>query len=574
MALDINLMIGGEAGQGVQSMGFILAKVAARSGFEVFADQDYESRIRGGHNFFRIRICDSEVVAFSEKVDLLIALNKETIDLHRHEICEDGVVIYDSDTVKDLDAEDKLLGIPLQTLAKEKAGNKIMSNTVALGAVAYLIAFDLDTLREILKERFGSGKMGEGNIVAAQAGFDQARERFESAVHRRLPARRNGKKMLLTGNEAMVLGALAAGCKFMAGYPMTPVTPILEGMTENAERMGVATLQAEDEIAAILMAIGASFAGVRAMTATSGGGFNLMVEGLGLAGMTETPVVIVEGQRPGPATGLPTRTEQGDLLFLLHAAHGEFPRALFAPSTPEENFWLTVKAFNIAEKYQIPVIVLTDHYMATSYWTVPKFDVSRVSIDRGLLYSPEAAGDGDYGRHRLTNNGISPRAFPGTQGIVVFTAGDEHDEYGHIIEDPGTRTAMVEKRLKKTDMIRQEMAPPKVYGPEKAEITLLGWGSTFGAIREAVDRLCREGLSVNCCHFTEIWPFPTGAVEDVLADSNLKYMVENNATGQLAGLLMAQTCIRVDGTILKYDGRPISPGYIVDKLKKEVGAGW
>ncbi len=573
MALDINLMVGGEAGQGVQSIGFILAKLAARNGYEVFADQDYESRIRGGHNFFRVRICASDVGTLTEKVDLLIALNKDSVLLHSQEMRADGMMIYDNDAVKDLASEGNLLGIPLQTLAKEKAGNKIMSNTVALGAVAYLIALDLDRLKELLLERFGPGETGEKNTIAAQAGFDHAREHFEMTA-RRVPAGSNGRKMLLNGNEAIVLGALAAGCRFMAGYPMTPVTPILEGMTENATRMKVATLQAEDEIAAMLMAIGASFAGVRAMTATSGGGFNLMVEGLGLAGMTETPLVIVEGQRPGPATGLPTRTEQGDLLFLLHAAHGEFPRVLFAPSTVEENFWLTVKAFNLAEKYQIPVFILTDHHMATSYWTAPKFDLSQVVIDHGRIYSPGVPVDGDYRRHLLSEDGISPRAFPGTKGIVVFTAGDEHDEHGHIIEDAGMRAAMVEKRLRKTDLVRQEIAAPKTYGPEKADITLLGWGSTFGAIREAVDRLCHEGMNVNCCHFAEIWPFPVGAVEEVLAKGNRKYMVENNATGQMAQLLRAQTCIRVDGCILKYDGRPISPRFIVDQLKKEVGAVW
>lgn len=568
--LDLNLMTAGEAGQGIQSMGFILSKLAARSGLEVFADQDYESRIRGGHNFFRIRVCDREVRAISERIDLLVALNQESIDLHGDELKDGGVIIYDSDLIDVVQAQDNLLPMPLQTLAKEKTGNKLMSNTIALGAAIQLVGLDLPTFQDVLKERFGAGKTGEANAIAAGAGFDYARARFRREVPQRISSARDGGKMLLSGTEATALGAVAAGCRFIAAYPMTPTTGILEYITEKAAELDIAALQAEDEIAAVMMAIGASYAGLRAMTATSGGGFSLMVESVGLSGMTETPLVIVEGQRPGPATGLPTRTEQGDLKFVIHAAQGEFPRGVFAPSTINDCFWLMIRAFNMAEKYQVPVIVLTDHNLANSYGTVSRFDLSRVKIDRGWLLTPEEARQNGYKRHLLTPSGISPRAFPGRPGYLVFTDGDEHDEDGHICEDAQNRINMMDKRLRKLPSMVREMGAPVRVGPDKAELTLVSWGSTFGAVEEAVRDLSHQGASINAFHFTDIWPFPADRAEEALAGAQRIYAVENNATGQFASLMRAETGIKADGKILKYDGRPITPKYIMDRVGTEV----
>jgi 2-oxoglutarate ferredoxin oxidoreductase subunit alpha len=328
-------------------------------------------------------------------------------------------------------------------------------------------------------------------------------------------------------------------------------------------------VHAEDEIAAINMAIGAAYAGVRAMTATSGSGFCLMVEGLGLAGITETPLVIVEGQRPGPAVGLPTRTEQGDLQFVLSAHHGDFPRAVLAPSTIEDAFWMTVKAFNLADKYQLPVIILTDQHLASSYATVDRFDLSRVNIDRGLLFSGKKAEQLEYKRHQITESGISPRAFPGQSKALVVTDADEHDETGHLIEDAGIRTAQVQKRLRKLFSLKKEIEPPKRYGPKTAKTTLIGWGSTCSAIQEAVDMLRKEGASVNMLHLNELWPFPAEAVADVISRGQQSYVIENNATGQLAHLIRSETGEEVSGRILKYDGRPFTPAYIAEAVRKE-----
>ena len=294
-----------------------------------------------------------------------------------------------------------------------------------------------------------------------------------------------------------------------------------------------------------------------------------MVEGLGLAGMTETPIVVINAQRPGPAIGLPTRTEQGDLEFVLHASHGEFPRAILAPATIEDAFWLTIKAFNLAEKYQLPVILLTDQHLASSYSTVDRFDLSKVTIDRGLLFSEEGELS-EYKRHKITKSGISPRAFPLQDGVLVVTDSDEHDEEGHLIEDAETRTRMMQKRMRKLFGLKKEIASPQLYGPKKAETTLVGWGSTYGAISEAMDSLRREGVSVNLLHLNELWPFPAEAVADVLDRAHKSYVIENNATGQLAHLIQAETGKKVSGKILKYDGRPFTPAYIAREVRKGV----
>lgn len=581
MPIEVNFMIGGEAGQGVQSVGFMLCKALARGGYHVFADQDYESRIRGGHNFFRIRASDAKIGAISEPLNYLLALNRESIDLHRQELAPDGVTIYDGAKITGVPAGDDLFGIPLEELA-EKAGNKVMANTVALGAVMGLLGYDREILNHVLREQF-SGPVGEANIAAASAGYDYAEQTFKGKASFRLKSLGESKHMLLNGTDAIALGAIAAGCKFIASYPMTPTTPILEYMALKTKECDLVVVQPEDEIAAINMVVGAAFTGVRAMTMTSGSGFCLMVEGLGLAGITETPAVVVLGQRPGPAIGLPTRTEQGELLFAIYSGTGEFPRAVLAPATIEESFWLTVKAFNLAEKYQTLVILLTDHTLATSYTTIDRFDLSRVSIERGNLYQgdrevkpfdPAQGRPEDYRRHQLSDSGISPRAFPGLGRALVVTDSDEHNEAGHLIEDAETRIEQTAKRLRKMVGMRQEVAPPSRYGPQTAETTLIGWGSNYGAICEAVDILSREGASINAIHLSEVWPFPADAMMDALKDSKNTYVVENNATGQLAHLIRTETGFMVSGRIPKFDGRPFTPAIIADRVRKKEVAPW
>lgn len=568
MLVDFNFMVGGEAGQGVQSVGFLLAKVFARGGYHVFADQDYESRIRGGHNFFRVRVSDYGIGAIAETVDVLIALNEGSIELHQDELADGGIVIFDGEKIKNIGDNSNLFSIPIERLSEEKAGDKVMSNTVALGAALALVDYDLEILNAVLVEHFGKGKVADGNIAAARAGYDYGRNEYKGAVRQLKPVS-GTKRMLLSGNEAISMGAIAAGCRFMSAYPMTPASSIMEYIAAKSEDFGMVMVHTEDEIAAINMAIGAGYTGARAMTATSGSGFCLMVEGLGLAGITETPVVIIDAQRPGPAVGLPTRTEQGDLQFVLHAHHGDFPRAVLAPATVEDAFWVTVRAFNWADKYQLPVIILTDHHLASSYATVDPFDLSQVSIDRGLLFSEKEMEPSKYLRHRVTKSGISPRAFPGLSKALVVTDSDEHDEEGHLTEDAGERMAQVQKRLRKIFSLRQEIDQPQLYGPKKADTTLIGWGSTYGAMREAVDKLLKEGASVNMIHLNELWPFPSEAVADALSMAHSSYVIEGNATGQLARLIKAETGKDVSGKILKFDGRPFTPAYIVEAVRKE-----
>jgi 2-oxoglutarate ferredoxin oxidoreductase subunit alpha len=564
---EINFMIGGEAGQGVQSAGFLLAKVFARGGFHVFADQEYESRVRGGHNFYRVRVSDSPVSAISERVDILIALNRETIDRHRKEVSRQGLILFDNEAIPVPLDQENLSGVPFTRLAEEQSGNKMAANTVALGAALGIIKYDFALIETLLKDYFSTDEIRVSNIKSARAGFEYTLKNSQWAAEFNFNYNRGAGRMLLNGNEAIALGAIAAGCKFIAAYPMTPVTSIMEYLAPRAKELGIVVLQPEDEMAAVNMVIGAGYAGARAMTATSGSGFSLMVEGLGLAGMTETPVVIVNGQRPGPAIGLPTGTEQGDLEFAIHAHQGDFPRAVLAPATIEDAFWLTISAFNIAEKYQVPVILLTDHHLASSYGDVDKFDISKVTIDRGSLYPGESAGV--YKRYQVTDSGVSPRAFPGLGRDLVVADADEHGEDGHLTEVPTTRVRMMKKRMKKLIGLKSEVIPPKTYGPREAKTTLIGWGSTYGAIREAVDLLNDGRERYNMIHLTQVWPFPTDQVLKGIEDARNCYVIESNAAGQLAHLARAETGRRVTSKILKFDGRPFTPADIVREIKKE-----
>jgi len=574
MATDFNFMAGGEAGQGIQSVGLILARAMSSGGFQVFADQDYESRVRGGHNFFRVRVSDQEIQALSERLDILVALNRETIDRHQSELKSDGVILFDGEQTKVETQESRFFNVPLGRLADESVNNRLMTNTVAVGAALGLTRYDFDLLVTVLRKEFAQAgeKIVEDNISGARAGYEFAREHGKERLRQMLkPVTGTTRRMLLNGNEALALGAMAGGCKFIAGYPMTPASSILEYIADKGRYYNVVAMHVEDEIAAINMAIGAAYAGVRSMVATSGGGFSLMVEGLALASMTETPVVVVIGQRPGPATGLPTRTEQGELQFAIRAGHGEFPRAVLAPATVAEAFSATIKAHNLAEKYQTPVIVLTDHYLASSYSTVARFDLGQVKIDRGeLLSAEEVKRVTDYKRHRVTESGISPRALPLQGKALVVTDSDEHDEAGHMIEDAETRNQQNMKRLRKLDSLRDEIGNPRVHRESNVEFTLIGWGSTYGAIKEAADLLRQDGVAANILHLSEIWPFPVETVSSALDSPAKSITIESNATGQMAQLIRQETGHKVHGSILKFDGRPFSPQYIVSELKKGV----
>jgi 2-oxoglutarate ferredoxin oxidoreductase subunit alpha len=576
---EMTFKIGGEAGQGVESSGAGFAKALARAGWHVFGMQDYYSRIRGGHNFYQIRASEQPVYSHVESVDVLLALTQEAIDRHCAEIAEGGAVICEECLAVDNAALDKrdvsYLPVPLTEIAKDQGGSEVMRNTAALGAAAGLVGFPFEVVASVIEDNFskkGSEAVGT-NLRVAEAGYHFAQDKYAARSHYTL-GRVEGapQRMVMDGNQAVSLGALLAGCKFVAGYPMTPSTPILQWMAAHGERYGVVVKHTEDEIAAILMAIGAAHAGVRAMAPTSGGGFSLMVEGLGFAGMAEIPVVIVEGQRPGPSTGLATRTEQGDLLFVLFASQGEFPRLVLAPGTVEECFQAGWRAFNLAEKYQCPVIIVSDTFLSNSVRTLERdaLDLAGVQVERGALLTDEDLDhlEGEYLRYAYTESGVSPRALPGHPHAIYQATSDEHTPDGHITEEPEPRRRQVEKRLRKLDVAVQEMEGPVRYGPPEAELTLIGWGSTYGPLREAVDRLNAQGRTANMLHITDGWPFPTEKVKAALAGAGRTVMVESNFTGQMAFLLEAHTGVRIDQHVRKYDGRPFSPEYILAEVRE------
>lgn len=549
--MDFTVRICGEAGQGLLSAGKLLLSALAKSGWEVYAHQDYESRIRGGNNYFQIRIADDSLTAHSERVDLLVAMTAQSFQAFSTDLPGDSLAIHPGPVQGDIPQH----LADFSAIARDSGGSPKMANAAAAGFIWAFAAQETVVLEEELA-KFFSG-LGEdmilGNIRAVRAGFALAREfGVEPGT---VESKSSNKRLLLRGNDAAALGAIAAGLKYISAYPMTPSTGIVEYIASVAQEAGIWVEQAEDEIAAINMAIGASYAGARAMTTTSGGGFCLMTEAVGLAGSAEIPVVIVNGQRPGPSTGLPTRTEQGDLLFAINAGHGDFPLAVLAPGSIDECFTIMPHAFNIADEYQIPVIVLTDQYLADSFQTLEPPDLDIISINRGKMGKAEAG----YKRYTLTETGISPRLFPGSEPAVVVSAGDEHDEEGHLIEDAPTRIAMMEKRMKKLELLRQHALPPVYWGKKNPDLVLLTWGSTWGVARQAMEKL--PG-GVGLIHLPQLWPLPTDKIRELLPEQGPAYTLEGNYSGQLAALLRLHS-FQVKGSLTRYDGRPLTADSIV-----------
>ncbi len=574
MPLDFSIRITGQAGQGIQSMSSAIGKILIRHGYNIFINSDVESRIRGGHNCDQIRISDAPVRAVHSDVALLIVLDAENKDVDFPHLRDDGVMIYDGQPLGDASEDPGRLAIPLQQLATEAGGSKIMANTVAVGAAFAILKFDVEPVLDHLATVFEvkGDAVIRRNQKCAEAGYRYVQQRFKGAFPYEIQAGElKREKMLINGSQAMALGAVCSGLKFYSGYPMSPSTGIMETVAAMAEKYAIIMEQAEDEISAINMAIGASFAGVRAMTSTSGGGFSLMVEALGLAGMTETPIVVVNAQRPGPSTGLPTRTEQSDLKFVIHAAHGEFPRAVFAPGTPEQAFYLMNKAFNTADKYQTPVIVLGDQHLNDSYFTVDALDVDRMTVDRGhIVLDKDLPSPRDFKRYAWDDSGISPRILPGHSRAVVYADSDEHTEAGHITESAEVRKQMMRKRMIKLDGMRKDMGPPALYPSEASDVVLVGWGSIYGAMKEAVDRLKARGVSAQMVHFSEIHPFPTYDFREIISKDTKIFAVENSYTGQFADIFSSETGAPIFHSILKYDGRPFAPREIVDAIQNRI----
>ena len=555
---DISIVLCGGAGQGIQTIEFILTHVLKTAGYHVFACKEYMSRIRGGSNSTLIRVASRPVGAYTDRIDLLIPLETKALEHVAGRVSGNTVIIGEKEILK---TDRPLINVPFTTMAKE-IGSPLYANTIAVGVVLGLFLPDTSLLDGHLKKQFA--KKGDETIQKNQAagrqGFDIGKQ-LQSDKGLVPDISRNpdhAGELLVNGSEAVGLGALAGGCNFVASYPMSPSTGVLTFLSQHAAEFGLIAEQAEDEISAVNMGIGAWYAGARALTTTSGGGFALMSEGVSLAGMLETPMVIYLAQRPGPATGLPTRTEQGDLDLVLYAGHGEFPRIILAPRSLEDAFYLSQKAFNLADKYQSPVFILSDQFLVDAMYNTP-----RPNPERQPNKSHVVITTADYKRYLFTDTGLSPRGIPGRGQGLVCVDSDTHDEEGHIIEDPEVRDRMTEKRFRKAAVIRRETAPTAQI-PDKVKNLVISWGSTFFAVQEAIDRAGREDLAN--LHFSQVYPLP----EDLgaaLEKAEKVVAVENNATGQFARLVHRETGRRADELVLKSNGMPFSVEEITEKFK-------
>ena len=575
---EVVVRTAGAAGDGIAATGETFAKVCSRSGLHVFAYNSYQSVIRGGFVWLQVRAGRTKVQSHGAGTDFLIALNSRELERHANDVVKGGGILYNKDKIKPKPGliRDDITQYPLPVLdiTSKHGKNPILQNTVALGALVKILKIDFSVLSGVLSDTFGSRKKAalEANLAVSQAGYEYA-ETFET-VDFALDLDYNTRRPVMTGNQALALGAVAAGCKFYAAYPMTPASSILHWLAATSTRTGILVKQAEDEIAVLNMAIGAAFAGVRSMVGTSGGGFSLMSEAIGLAGQTETPVVIISSQRGGPSTGLPTKTEQADLFQALGASQGDYPKIVLAPSTVEDCFSLIVEAFNLAEKFQVPVIVLSDLYLSEHMESLDGIDLD-FSIERGEFAKPDVGSTDSkngFKRYAFTESGVSPRSFPGRAGTVFQASSDEHDDAANIISDVFTdeemRTRMFQKRMRKMERILPELAPPRLEGKNAADLTLIGWGSTYGMIREAVSALGEEGMTLNHLHIKYMLPFHAKQVKEILESCRNTLTIESNYTGQLSRLIRMETGFDIKHQLLKYDGEPFYPGQIITKVRE------
>jgi len=573
---SVTWKIGGEAGFGIMSAGTMLSRAFSRIGYHVLTTNEYPSLIRGGHNLITTRISSKYFESLNKDLHILVALNKETVNLHKSELTEGSVVLYDPKDyewkTEEFSVPVVLMGVPLTELVTQFKGPPVMRNTVALGATIAVLGAPLETLSEVIHDQFKDKKQAiiDGNIAIAKAGYDYIIEHYKDKTSMHLaPSAKREPHLVLYASEAVGLGALKAGLKFAAIYPMTPINALIAFLADHAEKMNIVYKQPEDEISGINMAIGASMAGVRSMVATSGGGFALMVEGVALSGMLEVPIVIDLGMRVGPATGMPTWTEQGELQMVIHAGHGEFPRIVLAPSDGAEAYSMTIEAFQLADYYQVPVFLLTDKYMNESQWCAPLSLFKKdVAINRGKVADEsKLPADGSFKRYSVTEDGISPRSFPGMKNGVYFANAYEHNEQGYVSDDPTNRTVMAGKRLKKLETMKKDMRGPSVYGDRNADITFVSWGSSRGPVIDAIEILKNKGIPSRLVHFTWMYPFPAELTQTLLGNSKRIIDVEQNATGQLAALIREHTGIEIKEKILKFDGRPFYPEDIAEKVR-------
>ena len=581
---DFTWLIGGEAGFGIMTTGVVFSKIATRSGYHIFDYVEYPSLIRGGHNAYEVHVSEVEVSHLSPVIDILVCLNKETYDKHKSRLTSKSLVIYDQDEFEITDDINKVI-IPFKKILSELKGQPVMKNTIALGASLSLLGGDINELIKIITEQFF--KKGEEvisfNRQFVKAGFEAVKKIYPDSIINFLNKKSGEEKLVLTGNDAFSLGSVIADARVYVAYPMTPSSTVLTDLASWQEKVGMVVRHAEDEISVINTAIGSSFAGVRASVGSSGGGFALMVESLSFAGVTEIPIVVFIAQRPGPATGMPTWTEQGDLLFSVFSGHGEFQKIVLAPGDNEEMIELTAKAYNLADVYQLPVIVMSDMYLSESHQSVTKKFVNDFiagyKVNRGKLVSQitnnkspsfvkTSEGKQNYLRYKVTEDGISPRLIPGTPGYYYQANSYEHVEDGHTTEEAQPRIDQVHKRAKKWDTyLSQDFSLPVVYGDMKQSDTVfVSWGSTKGIVLQAQKLLKTKGIDSSFIHFNHIYPLDTKKVGE-LFNQNKKYiLIENNSWGQFGKLLRMEIGFEFKETLLRYDGRPITAEEIVNKF--------
>jgi 2-oxoglutarate/2-oxoacid ferredoxin oxidoreductase subunit alpha len=576
MINQLSWKVGGQQGEGIESTGEIFAIALNRLGYYLYGYRHFSSRIKGGHTNNKIRVSTTQVRSISDDLDILVAFDQETVDVNYKELHENGVILADAkfSPVKPEDTQAAMYAVPFTEIATE-LGTSLMKNMVAIGATSAVLDLDIKVFEEVVQEIFG--RKGEQvvakNMEAIKAGFDYMKKQLGEGVQVMELEKADGKKrMFMIGNDAIALGALAAGCRFMAAYPITPASEIMEYLIKELPPLGGAVIQTEDEIAACTMAIGASYGGVRALTASAGPGLSLKMEAIGLSGITETPLVIVDTQRGGPSTGLPTKQEQSDLMAMIYGTHGEIPKIVMAPSTVQEAFYDTAEAFNLAEEYQCPVIVLSDLQLSLGKQTVEPLNFENVEIRRGKLVTdeiPEIENKGYFKRYEVTEDGVSPRVIPGMKNGIHHVTGVEHDETGKPSESAANRIAQMDKRFRKVENIRFNTPVYKNIKHEDADILLVGFNSTRGAIEEAMVRLENDGLKVNHAHIRLIHPFPTDEVLPLVRSAKKVVVVENNATGQLANIMKmnvghAEKIIKH----VKYDGNPFLPHEVYTKCKE------
>ncbi len=550
-----NILIGGAAGHGLNTLAYFITNILRREGYHIHTTKDYMSRVRGGANFVQIRYGTQPVLSHDPQVDILVALNQEAVDLHIHRLTDSGWVIC-SDEAKTV--HENVISIPFKAIGAAHQNPKGLS-AMATGALAKALGLSESTLGKITLPMWKEDVKTK-NYDSALEAYKASKTLFEAQQIQPV------EQVYMNGNQAIALGALAGGLDFYCAYPMAPSTGIMNTLSRYEAKANILVEQAEDEIAAINIVIGASATGARSMTGSSGGGFSLMVEALGFAGIGEVPIVIADVQRPGPATGLPTRTEQSDLSFVLTASQGEMPRMVIAVKDVKDAFLQTARALNIAEAYRIPVIILSDQYLADMAQTFTEPDLSDLQIVRHLDTLNNM--DGLFQMYDLTES-LTPRMLPGQSGTTLtLVDSHEHDEVGHITEDADLRTAMMHRRMRKLDFLKKEVIEPEYFGPNSAETLLIGWGSMRGALKDAVDQLQSEGVSVGALVFGDIYPLPDKKLLSYSKTAKTAINVEMNYTGQLARLIRTETGIEMDHSILKFDGRQMNFREIAERVKE------